>query len=305
MTVRIGISGWRYTPWRDVFYPPGLVQRRELEYAAGCFPTIELNGSFYSLQTPDSYLAWHDATPDDFMFAVKGPRYITHLRRLRDVAKPMANFFASGLLRLGSKLGPLLWQLPPNFKFDAELLDGFLGALPRDTEAALALARRRDIGLMRGRCALAIDRKRPLRHAIEVRHTSFCDPAFIDLLRRHGVALVVADTAGKWPYLEDITADFLYLRLHGDAELYVSGYSAEATTRWAQRIRCWSKGTEPRDAVRVGSRARRRASRDVYCYFDNDMKVHAPFDAQVLMAKLGQSVPCPARENVVPVARHP
>ncbi|MGQ4584286.1 DUF72 domain-containing protein [Lysobacter sp. F60174L2] len=303
MTVRIGISGWRYAPWRGVFYPPGLVQRRELEHASRCFPSIELNGSFYSLQSPDSYSAWHDATPADFVFAVKGPRYITHLRRLRDIDKPMANFLASGLLRLRPKLGPLLWQLPPNFKFDAGLLDGFLGALPRDTEAALALARRRDIGLMRGRSALAIDRNRPLRHAIEVRHPSFCEPAFIELLRRHRVALVIADTAGTWPYLEDVTADFLYLRLHGDAELYVSGYSDDALTRWAQRIRRWSEGGEPADAVRVGGRAPKLARRDVYCYFDNDMKVHAPFDAQVLMDKLSLPAPCPAREDVAPITR--
>lgn len=301
MTVRIGISGWRYPPWRGVFYPPGLVQRRELQHAAGCFPTIELNGSFYSLQSPDSYSAWHDATPTGFVFAVKGPRYITHMRRLRDVGKPMANFLASGVLRLGPKLGPLLWQLPPNFKFDAELLEEFLDALPRDTGAALALARRRDVGLMRGRSALAIDRKRRLRHAIEVRHPSFRDPTFIKLLRRHKVALVVADTAGKWPYLEDVTADFLYLRLHGDAELYVSGYSEDALERWARRIRRWSEGSEPPDAARVGGRASKRVRRDVYCYFDNDVKVHAPFDAQVLMGKLGLTVPCPTRTDVVPV----
>ena len=209
MTIRIGISGWRYAPWRGEFYPPGLVQRRELEYAAGCFPTIEINGSFYSLQSPDSYTAWHDATPDDFVFAVKGPRYITHLKRLRDVERPLANFLASGVLRLGGKLGPMLWQLPPTLKFDEALIDAFLSALPRDTDAALSLARRRDVALMRGRSALAIDRNRPLRHALEVRHDSFLDRRFVQLLRRHRTALVVADTAGRWPYLEDVTADFL------------------------------------------------------------------------------------------------
>lgn len=231
MTIRIGISGWRYAPWRGEFYPPGLVQRRELEYAAGCFPTIEINGSFYSLQSPDSYTAWHDATPDDFVFAVKGPRYITHLKRLRDVERPLANFLASGVLRLGGKLGPMLWQLPPTLKFDEALIDAFLSALPRDTDAALSLARRRDVALMRGRSALAIDRNRPLRHALEVRHDSFLDRRFVQLLRRHRTALVVADTAGRWPYLEDVTADFLYLRLHGDAQLYVSGYSDDALSR--------------------------------------------------------------------------
>jgi len=303
MTLRIGISGWRYAPWRGVFYPPGLVQRRELEYAGGCFPTVELNGSFYSLQTPDSYLAWHDATPDDFVFAVKGPRYITHMKRLRDVDQPLANFFASGVLRLGPKLGPLLWQLPPSMKFKPDVLDDFLGRLPRDTASAVSLARRRDVDLMRGRSALAIDANRPLRHALEVRHPSFHDPAFIDLLRRHGVALVFADTAGRWPYLEDVTADFVYLRLHGDAELYVSGYSDPALEWWADRIRHWSKGREPADAIRTAGPAETRRGRDVYCYFDNDAKVHAPFDAQVLMGKLGLPVPCPGRRDVRPIGK--
>ena len=295
MTIRIGISGWRYAPWRGEFYPPGLVQRRELEYAAGCFPTIEINGSFYSLQSPDSYTTWHDATPDDFVFAVKGPRYITHLKRLRDVERPLANFLASGVLRLGGKLGPMLWQLPPTLKFDEALIDAFLSALPRDTDAALSLARRRDVALMRGRSALAIDRNRPLRHALEVRHDSFLDRRFVQLLRRHRTALVVADTAGRWPYLEDVTADFLYLRLHGDAELYVSGYSDDALSRWAGRIRHWSGGGEAPDAERVGGPATKRARRDVFCYFDNDVKVHAPFDAQTLMRMLGLPAPCPPR----------
>jgi uncharacterized protein YecE (DUF72 family) len=303
MTLRIGISGWRYAPWRGVFYPPGLVQRRELEYAAGCFPTVELNGSFYSLQTPDSYSAWHDATPDDFVFAVKGPRYITHMKRLRDIDRALANFFASGVLRLGAKLGPLLWQLPPSMKFKHDLLDDFLGRLPRDTGAALSLARRRDVDLMRGRSALAIDANRPLRHALEVRHPSFHDSAFIELLRRHGVALVFADTAGRWPYLEDVTADFVYLRLHGDAELYVSGYSDPALDWWADRIRHWREGREPADATRAGGPAPARRTRDVYCYFDNDAKVHAPFDAQRLMGELGLPAPCPARGDVRPLGK--
>lgn len=298
MTIRIGISGWRYGPWRGVFYPPGLVQRRELEYAAGCFRSVELNGSFYSLQSPDSYQAWHDATPDDFVFAVKGPRFITHMLRLRDERNAMANFFASGLLRLGPKLGPVLWQLPPTLQFDEALFEEFLASLPRDTEAALSLARRRDVGLMKGRCALSIDENRPLRHAIEVRHPSFCCEHFVRLLRQHGVALVMADTAGKWPYMEDVTANFLYLRLHGDAELYVSGYSDEAMDWWAARVAVWSNGREPGDAVRIGGPAPKRKARDVYCYFDNDAKVHAPFDAQVLLGKLGLPVPCPPRGEV-------
>ena len=269
MAIRIGISGWRYAPWRGVFYPAALPQRRELEHAAGCFGSIEINGSFYSLQSPKSWQAWRDATPDGFVFAVKGPRYLTHMLRLRGFETPLSNFLASGLLKLGDRLGPILWQLPPNFAFDAGRLEAFLGALPRDTGEALKLARRRDVALMRGRSALAIDRVRPLRHALEPRHESFASREALALLERHQVALVVADSAGKFPYFEQPTTDFMYLRLHGDEQLYVSGYSKQALARWAAKIRRWA----------------RRG--DVYCYFDNDAKVHAPFDAQALAARLG------------------
>ena len=269
MAIRIGISGWRYAPWRGVFYPDGLAQRRELEYASARFGSIELNGSFYSLQTPASYQAWHDATPGDFVFAVKGPRYLTHMLRLREVEKPLANFLASGVLRLRAKLGPMLWQLPAHFHFDAERMDAFFSLLPRDTGEALALARKRDVARMRGRSALAIDAVRPLRHALEPRHESFGSRESLALLRRHGIALVVADSAGKFPAWEEQTGDFTYVRLHGDEQLYVSGYAPAALRRWAGKLRRWS----------------RRG--DVFCYFDNDAKVHAPFDAMALMRLLG------------------
>ena len=286
--IRIGISGWRYPPWRGVFYPKGLVQRDELAYASRHFPSIELNGSFYSLQRPESYARWRDATPRGFVFAVKAPRFITHVRRLRDIYAPLANFFASGVFELRDKLGPVLWQFPANFKYDHDLFARFFERLPRDTEAALKLARRRDFR-MKGRARLAIDRKRRLRHAIEIRNPGFLQPSFIALLRAHDIALVVADTAGKWPYVEEVTASFLYLRLHGDKQLYTSGYTHQALDRWAARIRAWSEGSQPRDAARVRDAPAppRRKSRDVYCYFDNDAKVHAPFDAAKLIEKLG------------------
>ncbi|PZQ12864.1 MAG: DUF72 domain-containing protein [Rhodanobacter denitrificans] len=286
MSIRIGISGWRYAPWRGRFYPKDLPQRSELAYAAGLLDSIEINGSFYSLQTPERYAAWHDDTPARFVFSVKAPRYITHILRLRDTERALANFLASGVLRLRAKLGPLLWQLPPSLRYDPAQLDAFLRLLPRDTGQALALARRREVSRMRGRSALSIDRVRPLRHALEVRHESFRDPDFIALLRRHRVALVVADTAGRWPYLEDVTAGFVYLRLHGDAELYTSGYGDAALDRWAERIRAWAQGREPDDAQRIAETAPRRARRDVYCYFDNDAKVRAPADAQALIRRL-------------------
>ncbi len=286
-SIRIGISGWRYEPWRGIFFPEDLPQRRELEFASRAFSTIEINGSFYSLQTPQSYDSWYRDTPENFVFSVKGPRYITHIRRLKEVEAPLANFFASGVFNLREKLGPFLWQFPPFFRYDPERFERFFSLLPHNTADALALARRRE-GRMHGRARLAIDRDRPMRHAIEIRHESFVDPDFIGLLRKHKIALVVADTAGKWPYLEDVTADFMYLRLHGDKELYASGYTEPALNRWADRIRAWSTGKEPVDAHRAGGKAAAaRSSRDVFCYFDNDVKVRAPFDADRLMQKLG------------------
>jgi uncharacterized protein YecE (DUF72 family) len=288
--IRIGISGWRYEPWRGVFYPKDLAQRRELEFASRAFPTIEINGSFYSLQHPDSYQSWYDETPPGFVFAIKGGRYITHMLRLRECERAMANFFASGIFNLREKIGPFLWQFPPQFRYDEARFENFFRMLPRDMESALTLARRRD-SRMTGRCRLAVDCNRRLRHAVEIRHESFVDERFISQLRRHRIGLVIADTAGKWPYYEDVTADFVYIRLHGDAELYVSGYTDEALERWAARIRAWAAGDEVEDARRISTKAAaRRSSRDVYCYFDNDVKVRAPIDAHNLMRKLGLPV---------------
>jgi uncharacterized protein YecE (DUF72 family) len=286
-SIYIGISGWRYEPWRGVFYPEGLAQHRELEYASRQLPTIEINGSFYSLQRPESYAAWYAATPPGFVFSVKGNRFITHILRLRDPEGPVANVIASGVFELHEKLGPFLWQFPPNFKYDPELMERFLSLLPHDTDAALARAKHYE-PRMEGRTSLDAGPKRPMRHAVEVRHESFRDPGFIALLRKYKIALVVADTAGKWPYMEDVTADFMYLRLHGDKELYASGYSDEALERWAARIRAWTTGGQPDDAQLASTKAPpKRASRDLFCYFDNDIKVHAPFDARKLMEKLG------------------
>ncbi|HEX7053843.1 MAG TPA: DUF72 domain-containing protein [Burkholderiales bacterium] len=269
--IRVGISGWRYDPWRKVFYPEGLPQRRELEFCAAHFPSVEINGSFYSLQRPEYYAQWYRDTPPGFVFAVKGSRYITHMLRLTRIEKPLANFFASGILNLREKLGPFLWQFPPMLRFDAERLEAFFALLPRSTGEALALARRRD-ARMRGRSRLATDADRPLRHAVEIRHESFMQEAFVRLLRRHGIGLVVADTAGKWPKMFHVTADFVYVRLHGDLKIYTSGYSGRALASWARRIRGWD-----RDGL------------DVYVYFDNDVKVRAPFDALELMRRLGLS----------------
>jgi uncharacterized protein YecE (DUF72 family) len=249
-------------------------------------PSIELNGSFYSLQRPESYQAWHSETPDGFVFAVKGSRYITHMLQLDDVQTALANFFASGVLALGKKLGPVLWQLPPRMRYDPERMERFLSMLPCDGKSATALARKHD-DRMEGRVLLKAARGLRIRHAIEVRNRSFVDPGFIAMLRRHGVAVVVADTAQRWPVIEDITADFVYIRLHGDREIYASGYSDVALDRWAERIDAWSRGRQLPGAKVVSSTSARRGRRDVYCYFDNDTKVHAPYDAAHLAARLG------------------
>jgi uncharacterized protein YecE (DUF72 family) len=286
--IRIGLSGWKYPGWRGRFYPKGLRQKDELAYAARHVDTIEINGTFYSLQRPELFAAWRNAVPEDFVFAVKGSRFITHMKKLRGIETALANFFASGLLALGPKLGPFLWQLPERFVYDETRLDGFLSALPRDTEAAAELARRHDHRVA-GRALTQTDTRRPIRHAIEIRHVSFLDPGFVALLRRHGIALVFADTVA-WPYAEDLTADFVYIRLHGSQELYTSGYEEEAIEHWAARVRLWANGASPNDAKLVAAPAPPHSQgRDVYVYFDNDAKVRAPVDAQALRKQLGTS----------------
>jgi uncharacterized protein YecE (DUF72 family) len=287
MATRIGISGWRYAPWRGKFYPDGLPQKDELHYAARCVNSIELNGSFYSLQTPSSYADWFEAVPDDFVFAIKGSRYITHMLRLQRVSTALANFFASGVFELEHKLGPILWQLPPSFRLDSARLEAFFELLPRNGAEASRLARRHDKRL-KARARLKIEPRRKLRHAIEVRHKSFEDPEFIGLLRRHRIALVVADTAGKWPWMEDVTADFVYVRLHGSKKIYESGYTDTALDAWAKKVEAWQSGSQVEDAKTISAESpARRKNRDVYVYFDNDVKVHAPFDAMSLSRKIG------------------
>jgi|SRR5688572_16403089 len=283
----IGISGWTYAGWRGVFYPPKLAHRRELEYASRTFNSIEINGTFYRLQRPENFVHWRDQTPRGFRFAVKGSRFITHMKQLREVRAPLANFFASGVLRLEDKLGPLLWQFSDRMRFDADRFATFLELLPRTERAATRLARGHDQRVT-GRASFHTETDRRLRHAIEVRHPSFFCDDFLHLLRAHNAALVFSDAAADWPYAEDITADFIYVRLHGAEELYASGYDDPALDEWARRARYWLAGTEPADARRAGSkRARKRTSRDVYVYFDNDAKVRAPFDARGLADRLG------------------
>jgi uncharacterized protein YecE (DUF72 family) len=267
---RIGISGWTYAPWRGAFYPRGLPQRRELAYVAERMNSVEINGTFYALQRPASFAAWAEQTPDDFVFAVKGGRFITHLKKLNDVQAPLANFLASGVLALGPKLGPMLWQLPPTLGFDAGRMADFFTQLPRTAGEAAELAHGHDQRISADReLVTTAHPDHPLRHTIEVRHESFRSPAFYELLREHRIGLVMADNPGRWPIIEELTTDFMYVRLHGDTELYASGYSDEALDRWAERITGWLEQDQ-----------------DVYVYCDNDAKVRAPYDAMGLLARL-------------------
>lgn len=279
--IRIGISGWRYEPWRGVFYPKGLNQKKELWFASRWVNSIEINGSFYSLQSPYSYQHWYKETPKDFVFSIKGNRYITHIKRLNDIKQPLANFFASGVLHLKEKLGPFLWQFPPSFVYDPKKLESFFKLLPKTVTEAAKLARTAKM-VKASFPDTAKKSSQRLRHCIEIRNYSFENPEFIELTRQYQIALVFADTAGRWPFLEDITSDFIYVRLHGEEELYSSGYGTPSLRFWAKRIEPWSSGHEAKHAFSISEEKPPNLARDVYVYFDNDIKVHAPFDAQKL-----------------------
>lgn len=292
---RVGVSGWSYPHWRGPFYPPGLPQKQEFQYACRHFTSLEINASFYALKRPEHYRAWYQNSPPNYVFAVKGGRFITHMKRLREVETPLANFFASGLLLLREKLGPVLWQLPANLTLQPERVRRFLDLLPRSHREAADLAKRHDDRLA-GRCQSEALVKRPLRHAIEVRNSSFFTAEFARLLRAKGIALVFADSGGRWPYLEEITADFLYLRLHGARETYLSGYTDAELDWWTERIRIWSAGGQPADA-RTLLAPTPVSQRDVYVYFDNDARAHAPFDAARLARRLAAKAPGTAADG--------
>jgi uncharacterized protein YecE (DUF72 family) len=291
--IRIGVSGWRYKSWRGPFYPPKLRQREELAFAASQLGSVEINGSFYSLQRPTSFAAWASETPTDFVFALKGGRFITHMKKLRDVRGALANYFASGLFCLGRKLGPILWQFPENMPADLERFADFFELLPRTPRAAGRLAREHG-AFMDGRTVTrAAQLPAALRYAVEIRNPASATPELVALLRRHNIALVVADTAGRFPACEDVTADFVYVRLHGDTKLYASGYGPRAIADWARRIQSWHAGDEPADARCIAGPAPaafRGKPRDVYVYFDNDMHAHAPRDALSLQRALSRAV---------------
>jgi uncharacterized protein YecE (DUF72 family) len=263
-TIRVGVGGWVFAPWRGTFYPNKLPQARELEYASRQLTTIEINGTFYGSQKPASFRRWRDETPDDFMFSVKGPRFATHRRELAEAGESIERFFASGVLELGAKLGPVLWQFPGTKRFEPEDFGAFLKLLPAKVE----------------------DRR--IHHVVEVSHASFAAPAFIDLLRQHRVALALVDSADR-PAMFDVTADFVYARLRRSVEDEPTGYPKSALDQWAERLRTWAAGGEPADLPRIHTQPAPAAKmRDCFVYFISGAKVRAPAAAQALIERLAQ-----------------
>lgn len=284
------MSGWTYDGWRSGFYPKGLVHKKELEYASRQVNSIEINGTFYSLQKPESFQRWHDETPGDFLFSVKAPQYITHIRRLKEVEEPLANFFASGLLCLKEKMGPILWQFPPNVLLKDDRFEKFLQLLPFDSKAAGRLAKKHT-DKVKGRSFTQVNGDFRVRHAFEFRNDSFMNEGFIELLREYGVAVVFAHSGLKSPYMEDVTADFIYARMHGQESKYKKGYTP-ATLDWlAQRVSSWTQGSQPSDAQCVTDTRPKKLARDAYVYFDNEAKEAAPFDAINLSKRLKIKMP--------------
>ncbi|MET0862918.1 MAG: DUF72 domain-containing protein, partial [Nakamurella sp.] len=273
--IRIGLSGWNYPHWRKVFYPPGLPQRRELEFASQAFETLELNGSFYSLQRPSSYRKWRDTTPDGVVFAIKGSRFITHMKKLGGGSQALANFLASGVLSLGPKLGPILWQLPPMLPYQPDRMIEFFSSLPATAEQAAQIAAGCDDRIKKRfgeePVTTVADPAARIRHAVEVRHDTYATGDFARLCREFGVALVVADTAGRFTWVDEVTSELVYVRLHGDQELYASRYTDQGIDWWAGRVRDWANtgGVE-----------------QVVVYFDNDAHGYAPQNARELAERL-------------------
>jgi uncharacterized protein YecE (DUF72 family) len=270
--IRVGVGGWTFEPWRGLFFPPGLPHKNELRYASGHLTAIEINGTYYGSQKPESFARWHDETPDTFVFSVKGPRFTTNRRVLAEAGSSIERFVTGGVTRLGKKLGPINWQFLPTKAFDPEDFDRFLALLPETAE-----------GLT-------------LRHVVEVRHDSFRVPAFVDLLRAHGVATVVTDKP-EFPQIADATAPFVYLRLQRTREDCPTGYPAEELRRWAGRARTYARGGVPDDLETVSRPGKAAKARDVFVFMINGFKPHAPAAAKALLEELGYGTesPCPAR----------
>jgi uncharacterized protein YecE (DUF72 family) len=259
--IRVGIGGWVFKPWRGEFYPEGLPQARELDYASRKLTAIEINGTFYSTQKPESFRKWAAETPDDFVFSLKAPRFATHRRVLAEAGESIERFFSSGVTELKGKLGPILWQLHPGKKFEPDDFAAFLALLPRRLDG------------------------KPIRHAVEVRHESFLAPAFIALLREFSVAPVLVES-DKHPLIADVTSDFIYARLQRTSEKEKAGYSARSLDEWAKRAQTFADGGAPDDLATIAQASPEPARRDVFIYMISGAKVRAPAAAMALIERL-------------------
>jgi uncharacterized protein YecE (DUF72 family) len=259
--VHVGIGGWTFAPWRGVFYPKGLPQAKELGYAAEHLSSIEINGTFYRTQTPATFRKWASEVPDGFVFSVKGHQRVTHRRELKDAGESIEHFLNSGVLELGDRLGPLLWQFPPFKKFDEADFGSFLELLPRELDG------------------------RRLRHVVEVRHASFCVPEFVRLLRKFETPVVFSEHE-KYPAIADVAGDFLYLRLQKGDDAIETAYPMPAIADWAARIKGWLGGTAPTDLPHVESAPSKTKPRDIFVYFIHEGKVRAPAAAMALIERL-------------------
>ncbi len=260
--IRVGIGGWTFAPWRGSFYPQGLPQKRELDYASRHLTSIEINGTYYGSQKPESFAKWRDETPEDFVFAVKGPRFTTNRRVLAEAGDSIERFFASGVMELKEKLGPVNWQFLPTKAFDPADFEGFLQRLPRQVDGRL------------------------IRHAVEVRHESFRKPEFVDLARRYGVAVVLS-ADGEYPQIADITADFVYARIMGTREEEPAGYDDPSLDLWTDRARTWAAGQAPADLGSVSTQQDAANGRDVFLYVISGCKPRNPAAAVALIERLG------------------
>lgn len=260
--IRVGVGGWTYEPWRNNFYPEGLVHSRELEYASRQLSAIEINGTYYSTQKPASFAKWRDETPDDFVFSMKASRYSTNRRVLAEAGESIMRFIDSGISELGPKLGPIVWQFMPTKRFEPEDFEAFLALLPKEVD-----------GLA-------------LRHVIDVRHESFKTPEYVALARRHQVATVFTDS-DDYPSFADLTADFVYARLMRTDARLKTGYGPKALDEWAQRLERWAEGGEPDDLPQVGGAAPAKKARDVFVYFISGAKERNPAAAMALRERVG------------------
>lgn len=259
--IRVGIGGWTYEPWRKTFYPKGLPHARELEYASRQVTAIEINGTFYRTQKPESFAKWRDETPDDFVFAVKAPRYATIRKVLADAGESIGRFVESGLAELGTKLGPILWQFAPTKRFDAADVEAFLKLLPPNIGG------------------------RPARHVLEPRHESFLTREFVVLARAHGAAIVFTDS-DEYPRFGDVTADFVYARLVKSRASIATGYDAVALDAWSKIASAFARGTQPEEFPRLDAPIAKAEPRDAFVFFINGAKERAPAAARALISRL-------------------